>query len=181
MASPRRILLIAATIEAVVVCVTILVFCQWTDSEPIAPDQEFELQLGRGSGWHGLDLLRITSDGRATYEYQPELGTWLRKVFVVDTKRVDQLRLAVNDLNIWGMQGKYAANVMDGTQWIVFIRVNGKAKSVYFDNKFPRRIRTFADLVDEIILGPLADPIEPSIVPNRLHRQHEKDIWASIR
>ena len=26
------------------------------------PDPLFELQFGRGSGWHGLDLLRITSD-----------------------------------------------------------------------------------------------------------------------
>jgi hypothetical protein len=181
MASYRGVLIIAAAVEAIVACAVVVAICGWTDSEPIGPDQEFELQFGRGSGWHGLDLLRVASDGRATYEYQPQWGTWIRKTFVVDIERMRELRAAVNDLNVWGMQRAYSRGVADGTQWIVLIRVEGKSKSVYFDNKFPVRIKRFADYVDNAILKPLADPVEPIIVPTRLHGQHTKEIWASIK
>lgn len=33
--------------------------------DSIQPDEKFELQFGQGRGWHGLDVLQITSEGKA--------------------------------------------------------------------------------------------------------------------
>lgn len=162
----------------------VFAWCWYTlgQPDPIQPDQKFEIQFGRGSGWHGLDLLRITSDGEAWFEYQTETdnGVWHRKRFHVGDQRLADLRDAINALNPWGMAAAYHGNVHDGTQWVLLVRVDGKSKSVYFDNNFPGRITQFAGFIDRAILEPLAEPIAPEVVPARHHRKHEKDIWASI-
>jgi hypothetical protein len=46
---------------------------------------------------------------------------------------------------------------------------------------FPPSIRKFAAFVDQTILEPFADPLDPEIVPARHHHKHEKEIWASIQ
>src|SRR5262245_25938730 len=91
----------------------------WRVGSPdrIIPDEKFELQFGRGSGWHGLDLLRITSDGNAWYEYQEILGEWQRKRFHVGAKQIQELREAIDTLDLWELARSYHADVADGTQW----------------------------------------------------------------
>lgn len=91
------------------------------------------------------------------------------------------LRRAINVMNIGAMERAYHGQVVDGTQWILLVRVDGKEKSVYFDNNFPKSIRTFSSFVHQAILEPLADPVESEVVPARHHRKHEKAIWASIQ
>lgn len=147
----------------------------------IQPDEEFELQFGRGSGWHGLDLLRITSDGNAVYEYQAERDIWKRKSFVVNEATLVALRKTINDLNIWGMDHHDDGSTNDGTQWCLLIRIDGKSKAFYFDNHFPNRIRQLADFVDQAILEPFAVPVVAEVVPARHHRKHEKELWQSVR
>ncbi len=153
----------------------------YADRTRIPADEKFDLQFGRGSGWHGLDLLRITSDGRAEYEYQADHGEWRRKTFVVPEHQLTKLRQEITELNPWGMDRAYHRNVADGTQWCFLVRIDGKSKSVYFDNNFPNAIRRFADVIDQTVLVPFADPVEAEVVPQRHHRKHEKEIWASIR
>jgi hypothetical protein len=149
---------------------------------PFIPrDENFDFQLGRGSGWHGLDLFRVTSDGTAVYEYQTESGEgWERKTFLVDRARLDALRDAINNLRIAELNRAYHGNVMDGTQWCLLISMDGQTKSVYCDNNFPAPIRNLATLVDETILEPLGSPIVAETVPQRHHRKHEKELWAAI-
>jgi hypothetical protein len=150
---------------------------------PFIPrDEKFDFQLGRGSGWHGLDLLRITSDGVAVYEYQTKLGGgWERKTFLVDRARLDALSDTINNLRIKDLKRAYHGNVADGTQWCLLISIDGDTKSVYCDNNFPGPIRSLAKFVDETILEPLAGPVVAETVPERHYREHEKEIWASIR
>ena len=152
-----------------------------TERETLPPDSKFEFQFGRGSGWHGLDLLRITSNGQAEYEFQTTAGEWRRKTFLVPEKQIVDLREAINDLGILDLRKSYHGDVADGTQWCLLIKEEGKARSFYFDNSFPAPIQKLADFVDRTILEPFADPIEGKLVPARHHREHEKEIWASVR
>lgn len=151
------------------------------EPDALRPDENFELQFGRGSGWHGLDVLRITSDRRAVYEYRTELGIWERKRFAVDAKGLADLRGAIDTLNPWDMERAYHADVCDGTQWAFFVCVDGTSKSIYFNNHFPGAIKQFADFVDRAILQPFADPLKAQTVADRHHRKHEKELWESIR
>ncbi len=137
------------------------------EPDAIQPDETFELQFGRGSGWHGLDVLRITSDGKAVYEYQTDLGIWERKRFALDAEVLADLRGAIGTLNPWEMDREYHANVCDGMQRVLLIRVEGKSKLIYFNSQFPDGIKKFAGFVDRNILQPFAGPVEAEIAPAR--------------
>jgi hypothetical protein len=146
------------------------------------PDEKFEFQFGRGSGWHGLDVVRITSDGSASYEYQSESDVWRRKVFEIDADVLEALREKINSVNVMDMQRSYSnPSIADGTQWCLLVRIDGRTKSVYFNNKFPDEIRNLAAFVDETILEPFADPVDAVTVPSWHHRKHETPLWTSIR
>lgn len=147
----------------------------------IPPEKKFEFQFGRGSGWHGLDLLRITSDGTSEYEFQESQGEWRHKAFVIPAKQVEDLREAINRFGILDLNRHYHGGVHDGTQWCLLIKVEGESRSFYFDNNFPGPIRKLAGFVDQSVLEPFAAPVQATIVPTRNHRKHEKEIWASIR
>src|ERR1700688_4460814 len=53
-------------------------------------DDTFEFQLGQGSSWHGLDLLKVAANGKAVYEYQSG-DRWGRKVFHVGRADLERL------------------------------------------------------------------------------------------
>jgi hypothetical protein len=153
----------------------------WGRPDPLEPDAQFELQFGRGSARHGLDVLRVTSDGNAVYEYQPDLNVWERRRFRLGVQALADLRKAIDDLDPWSMPAVYRANIADGTQWILLIRVEGREKAVYFDNNFPDAIQRLADHIDHRIIAPLADPVPPESVPSWHQRKHEKELWEAVR
>jgi hypothetical protein len=160
----RRLLLVVAVTFGIFAFGTYVYLEYFAPRETLPPDETWEFQFGRGSGWHGLDLLRITSDGRSEFEFQTDVGAWQRKTFVVPNEQIDALRQKINALGILDLDKTYHGNVQDGTQWCLLIKTEGKARSFYFD-----------------ILAPFAEPVAGVRVPTRHHRQHEKEIWASIR
>ncbi|MSU78602.1 MAG: hypothetical protein EXS16_10980 [Gemmataceae bacterium] len=150
--------------------------------DPMQPDEVFELQFGRGSGWLGLDVLRIVSKSEASYEYRVDGGDWHRKKFKLNDAEMASLRNAITQMNVWAMERAYSRpERADGTQWVLLVRENGKSRSVYFDNNFPEAIRNFAEFVDQKIIVPYADTLNPTVVPERHHLKHQKAIWESIR
>jgi uncharacterized membrane protein YfcA len=160
----------------------LLVQSIWQEKRPIlVQDETFEFQLGQGSGWHGLDLLKITADGKAVYEYQSSRGEWERKTFFVDKASMDALICKINSLKIMELDRAYHGDVADGTQWCLLIKSNGRAKSVYCDNNFPERIEKLAAFVHETIIEPFGGKAEARAVPPRECRKHEKEIWESIK
>jgi hypothetical protein len=166
---------------AVLLFATALSGCGERRGPPITADATFEFQLGQGSGWHGLDLLKIPADGMAVYEYQPQRGKWFRKRFSVDKGRLEALIEKIKALNILDMERWYTSGIADGTQWCILIKSGGQQKSIYCDNKFPQPIKDLAAFVHETIIEPLGGRVEAVVVPEREHHNHEKEIWASIR
>jgi hypothetical protein len=115
------------------------------------------------------------------YEYQTEQGGWERKTFFVDKQAMEALIGKINSLKIMELDRAYHGNVADGTQWCLLIKSNGKAKSVYCDNRFPERIEQIAKFVHETVIEPFGGKADAGAVPPWDHRKHEKEIWESIR
>jgi hypothetical protein len=153
----------------------------WRGPDTSQPDPNLELQFGRGSGLSGLDLLRVVSDGTASFEFQTEEGDWRRKRFHLDANAMADLRAEIDKLRIMELAPKYQADLCDGTQWCLLLRIDGKTKFVYFNNSFPDEIRKLSDYVDNVILGQFAEPVPSRAVLPWQHRQHEETLWASIR
>jgi hypothetical protein len=146
----------------------------------LALDDTFEFQLGLGSGWHGLNLMKISADGTAVYEYQTYPG-WSRKTFTVGRPGVERLVERINALKILGLHRAYHAHVADGTQWCLLIKTGGRRKAVYCDNYFPAEVRELATFVRRDLVDPASSKAAPVAVPAWACRQHEKEIWASLR
>jgi hypothetical protein len=154
----------------------------WSDGSEFSlhPDDTFEFQFGQGSGWHGLNLLKVTADGRATYEYQADRG-WSRKTFVVGDRGLEHLVEKINALRIFGLPRAYHADVADGTQWCLLIKTGGRRKAIYCDNYFPAELRELAAFVHRDVVVGAGGLAEPVAVPRWCWRQHEQEIWSSIR
>jgi hypothetical protein len=146
------------------------------------PDRgiDFWFQLGQGSGWHGLDLIRITADGRVSYEYRTSEG-WTRKRFTINQKMVQSLKEKINALGIRNLKRAYHRPIADGTQWCLLIKEDDPPKSIYCDNQFPKPVVDLAEFVHENIVEPNSNMLKGVIVGERDHEMHEKELWNSIK
>jgi hypothetical protein len=140
----------------------------------------FQISLGRGSGWHGLDTIEINQSGIVTLHKMTKNG-WQSGQLKIDNLSLNLILDKFHDLNLLQLNKKYAANVHDGTQWILWTQQSSINKSSYFDNKFPNSIKTFATFIDDILIKQNYNNIKWLTVPLDQARQHEKAIWASIR
>ena len=56
-----------------------------------------------------------------------------------------------------------------------------RVKSVYFNNSFPSAIKKFAEQLDAILARAGQDKIAWQAVPVSETRQHERELWDSIK
>ena len=148
------------------------------------PQEPYRLEFGRGSGWHGLDtvaiedgkvvLHRLKEDGKETY-------VWLTGTLPISIDATERIAKTIRRLNLLKMDRSYHAEVNDGTQWIFRLSQDGQEKSIYFDNHFPRAIQDFAVSLDKELAKAGIDEIKWSQVPKAEVRDHEKDLWESIK
>jgi hypothetical protein len=114
----------------------------------------FVIELGRGSGLYGLDVIKVRETGtvelhRITGGQDVETGSL--KLSAGDVGKLVRL---VNDQQLTGMGRAYSdPKVADGTQWVLWIQQTPSEKSVYFNNSFPGQITTFADRLDALLQG----------------------------
>lgn len=150
----------------------------------IDPAQPFRLELGRGSGWDGLDTTRIDQDGKVVLyrsrrpEAEPQ---WETAALRLRPESLTEVLKAVESNGLMSLHRAYHSDVRDGTQWVFWVRQGGQEKSVYFNNRFPRSATRFAQQLDGVLdragLGTAA--WQP--VPAGESRQHERELWDSIR
>ena len=148
---------------------------------PVVYDSTFEFQLGQGSGWQGLNLIKITADGNAVYQYESFSNVWSRKTFQLTPVEVQSLADQVNELKIVALDDHYRASVHDGTQWCILVKSQGHRKRIYCDNRFLRRIEKLAAFVHEKIIDRAGEKaVAVSISPDRF-REFEAEIWDKTK
>ncbi|MFI5380547.1 MAG: hypothetical protein ACHRHE_14720 [Tepidisphaerales bacterium] len=145
---------------------------------PVVYDSTFEFQLGQGSGWHGLDLIKITADGKAVYQYESSSNVWSRKTFQLTAVEMQSLADQVNELKIVALDDYYKANIHDGTQWCLLVKSQGHLKRIYCDNRFPRRIEKLAAFVHEKIIDRAGAKAVAISVPRDQVRDFEAEVWG---
>jgi hypothetical protein len=150
----------------------------------IDPAQPFRLELGRGSGWHGLDTIRIDQQGKAILYRQKlveQQATWENATFQLRPDAVAEVLKSVEANGLMHLHRAYHADVSDGTQWVLWIKQGEREKSVYFNNLFPRSITRFAEQLDGILAAKGMMRADWQPVPPAEHRKHERELWDSIK
>lgn len=121
-----------------------------------AIEQPFQLDFGRGSGWGGLDTVSIDADGNVSLSRTGmELQGKVRVQYVetaslrLSSSSLKNIGKAIHDCGLLQMQRAYHADVLDGRQWIFWLRQGSGEKSIYFNNHFPAGILRFAKILDK--------------------------------
>jgi len=151
--------------------------------------QPFRLEFGRGSGWHGLDTVKLDSEGDAILHRRTreQSGNGYKEVWEttrlkLSSAHVTELVQTVNRMTLLGMHKAYHdRNIADGTQWVFWVRQGTGQKSIYFNNHFPSKIAEFAQYLDKLLEDCGLANAKWQLVPDAEARQHERDIWDSIR
>ena len=150
--------------------------------------QPFWLEFGRGSGWHGLDTVKIDQTGcvvlhrmKSTRQENVNVLSWEVARLQLSPEALDEVVKAVESNKVMGLQKAYHENIADGTQCVLWIRQGEHEKSVYFNNSFPNSITAFAEKLDAILLRSGLDKVAWQPVPEREAREHERELWNSIK
>ena len=141
----------------------------------------FHIELGRGSGWLGLDTVAISQDGKTTLFRHTRPTGWETTTLVLEPASIRRVVRAIEVNKISAMGSSYSANAFDGTQWIIWITQGTNSKSVYFDNHFPHAIRRVARTIDaELKRAGLPHAKWVPVVPPQ-SRQHERKLWETLK
>jgi hypothetical protein len=143
----------------------------------VDPAQPFVVSLGRGSGWHGLRVVKIQQDGTAiVHRLRPAQSTTL---MIGEDGVADVLR-SVSENGLIEMQRAYHDDaIIDGTQWVLLVKQGEAVKSIYFNNYFPRRITAFAQDVEDVLAR--SGLAQAEWVPDKEAGAHQKELWDSLR
>ncbi len=184
----RRWLVIAVALAVVGGGVYFLAVRNDSPAFTIDHTQPFWLEFGRGSGWHGLHTVKIDQTGRAVLhrmkserERDVTVLSWEVAILQLSPEEVTEVLKAVESNDLMELRKEYHENIHDGTQWVLWIKQGEQEKSVYFNNNFPRRIKAFAEQLDAILARAGLDKATWQPVPERESRQHERDLWDSIK
>jgi len=161
------------------------------DTQPpfrIDPTKPFRIEFGRGSGMHGLATVKVSQDGTALLHRRrsglpgEDWGdTWEWASLRLSQDAMAKLLEAVDAERLMDLERAYHAAVMDGTQWVLWIKQGEREKSVYFNNHFPRPIIRFAERLDALLLESPPDELTWTAVPASESMLHHRDLWMSIR
>ena len=140
----------------------------------------FQIEFGRGSGWHGLETIKLGNDGRVeVYRRDPDhRDSWVRADLTTSQNSLAEVVKAVDDCHLLSLHKGYHANVADGTQWVLWFKQGQNEKSIYFNNHFPAEIQSFAKLLDAVLSR---EGLDKATWQNSAGRQHEKELWESIK
>jgi hypothetical protein len=151
---------------------------------PFSAAQPFHLELGRGSGRHGLDTIAVDQTGD-TVLFRRRLDAaygvvWETAKLNLSQAAIHRILSGMLQLGLLEMARAYHADVWDGEQWIFWVKQGGKQKSIYFNNHFPNAIQSFAGLLDSELQKADIKNAKWLKVPRKEDRRHEKEIWQSI-
>jgi len=155
------------------------------------PDLPFNLEFGRGSGLSGLATVKLATNGAVTVtkrdiiletvkagKYEP---VWATSHFEIKQRDVEQISKAIKELALCDLDKAYHdRNIADGTQWVFYLRQNGRKKAVYFNNYFPKSILRFSTLVDQT-LEPYTKDAEWKEITVAEANLAGRSLWDSIK
>ncbi len=146
------------------------------------PEQPYQIEFGRGSGWHGLDTIMIRSDGRVTVHRQVYADKpWETTTLRLPPEALAQVRDAIEKNDLLALDREYhQKGIVDGTQWVLWIKQGNREKASYFNNHFPDEVRRFADALDDILVKRGLEQATWRSVPAFLRRRHERALWDSV-
>lgn len=152
-----------------------------TPAFTVDPTKDFHFELGRGSGWAGLDTISFGRDGVVTlYKQLPE-ERWRTATLTLDTAAIGRIFDAVRTEGIMTMAAAYHADMNDGTQWVLWIKQADLSKAIYFNNHFPQAVRRLAKVIDSELDSAGLETVRWKKVPKNKVRLHEKPLWNSIK
>jgi len=148
--------------------------------------QPFRLEFGRGSGWHGLDTVKLDQAGRVVLHRAKgesiSVISWETATLQLSPELLAEVLKAVESNDLMTLRKKYhEEDVRDGSQWVLWIKQSEREKSVYFNNNFPRRIKAFAEELDAILVRAGSNKAVWQPAPEQDPRQHERALWDSIK
>lgn len=116
------------------------------------PSQPFVIELGRGSGQSGLDIVKIDETGavqlsRSEGRPHPETAA-----LQLSSTALATLVGSVHSHTLTSLGRSYSdPRIADGTQWVLWIEQPPLKKSTYFNNAFPVQITAFASDLDGLL------------------------------
>jgi hypothetical protein len=145
------------------------------------PSKPFVIELGRGSGWHGLDIVKVDETGAvqlSRIEGRPNAEVASLQLTKTDVATLVGL---VNTNQMTSMGRTYSdPRIADGTQWVLWIEQSPSQKSIYFNNSFPSQITAYANGLDGLLqkAGLSAAKWNPSSAEQATAQQNA--LWAHI-
>jgi hypothetical protein len=154
----------------------------------IDPSEPFQIRLGRGSGWHGLNTVAITNDGTTSlFRHKLERrrgadrGYTETLTLILPASELTKLLSDLDDSEVLKLEREYHdANIHDGRQWVFLVQQGERETSVYCDNKFPRAITRFAEALDALLEANVPRDARWKRVTPAAGRD-EAELWDSIR
>ncbi len=142
---------------------------------PFDASRPFKLDFGRGSGMVGLSTIAIAENGETSI-CRWRKGTWERASLRLSAQQLNEVAQAVTRHRLPRLAKEYLGTVLDGTQWVLWIRQGTLGKATYFDNNFPGSIRYFANELDAILKEAGIDKLqwEPS-------SRRDRELWGAMR
>jgi hypothetical protein len=166
----------------------LLVYLLWEGPHPggLDPERPYIIQFGRGSGWHGLDAFKICDDGtvrlhRLAGPEDTARGFWETATLKLRNESLREVLHAVEKNRLLGLKKAYHGNVVDGTQWVLWIKQGEKETAVYFNNNFPGEIVGFADTLDKVLAENGLEKAAWKRVGGPNQREHKRALWDSIK
>lgn len=154
----------------------------------IDPAKPFTIAFGRGSGWAGLNTVNINENGKVVlYRLQVEQRHEIRYLFwetgtmQLLSEDITAILDSLYTFHLLTMHKEYHADIHDGTQWVLWIQQEPHEKSIYCNNHFPNDILAFSDFLDDLLTKRGLADVTWTRVPKNEFRNHEKELWESIK
>lgn len=145
------------------------------------PSKPFVIELGRGSGLDGLDIVKVTETGSVEL-YRIAGGQHVESASLRLSKAdVSKLVSLANARQLTGMGRGYSdPNIADGTQWVLWMEQSPSEKSIYFNNSFPPQITAFADGLDALLRDAGSGTVTWRPVPKQQGIDLQTALWARV-
>jgi hypothetical protein len=144
------------------------------------PARPFRVDFGRGSWWMGFDTVSIAEDGSALLyrRFGPNFNRWERATIKLTPAQLRTVNEGIVRNGLLGLQEEYKdPAIVDGTQWVLWLRQDGREKLVHCDNRFPPELVAFADALEELMAKAAEKASWEDIGGDR---HHERVLRASI-
>lgn len=172
-----------AAVLALVVAVLVGVRLVFLFVHPrIDPARPWHVELGRGSGMHGLNTIALDHTG-ALVAVRYKLGAgdveWEAASARLSDNEVRQVLEAVGADGLLRLRPEYINNrICDGTQWVLWVRQDDWERAVYCSNEFPPGLTRFANRLTDLVARL---DLRWADVPPKTRPRHDAALWESIR